>query len=99
MASWAPICSSLSKVRFPAVATLSHGSSLCHHHAKDADIALLTCVWLRCQVRDVIARIVDGSRFDEFKQRYGPQLVCGMTAPLCCLCCNEFGSGYQLLVA
>lgn len=29
------------------------------------------------EVRDVIARIVDGSKFDEFKQRYGPQLVCG----------------------
>jgi acetyl-CoA carboxylase carboxyltransferase component len=28
-------------------------------------------------VREVIARIVDGSRFDEFKQRYGPTLVTG----------------------
>jgi len=28
-------------------------------------------------VREVIARIVDGSRFDEFKQRYGPSLVTG----------------------
>jgi acetyl-CoA carboxylase carboxyltransferase component len=28
-------------------------------------------------VRDVIARIVDGSRFDEFKARYGTTLVCG----------------------
>jgi 3-methylcrotonyl-CoA carboxylase beta subunit len=28
-------------------------------------------------VREVIARIVDGSRFDEFKARYGPTLVCG----------------------
>lgn len=28
-------------------------------------------------VRDVIARIVDGSRFDEFKPRYGTTLVCG----------------------
>jgi acetyl-CoA carboxylase carboxyltransferase component len=27
--------------------------------------------------RDVIARIVDGSRFDEFKQLYGETLVCG----------------------
>ncbi len=27
--------------------------------------------------REVIARIVDGSRFDEFKPAYGPQLVCG----------------------
>lgn len=29
------------------------------------------------EVRDVIARIVDGSRFDEFKQRYGSSLVTG----------------------
>ena len=28
-------------------------------------------------VREVIARLVDGSRFDEFKQRYGATLVCG----------------------
>ncbi len=28
-------------------------------------------------VREVLARIVDGSRFDEFKARYGPTLVCG----------------------
>ena len=28
-------------------------------------------------VRDVIARIVDGSEFDEFKQLYGTTLVCG----------------------
>jgi len=28
-------------------------------------------------VKEIIARIVDGSEFDEFKQRYGPTLVCG----------------------
>jgi 3-methylcrotonyl-CoA carboxylase beta subunit len=28
-------------------------------------------------VREVIARVVDGSSFDEFKQRYGTTLVCG----------------------
>jgi acetyl-CoA carboxylase carboxyltransferase component len=28
-------------------------------------------------VRDVIARVVDGSRFEEFKARYGTTLVCG----------------------
>ncbi len=28
-------------------------------------------------VREVLARLVDGSRFDEFKQRYGPTLVTG----------------------
>jgi acetyl-CoA carboxylase carboxyltransferase component len=28
-------------------------------------------------VREVIARVVDGSRFEEFKGRYGPTMVCG----------------------
>ena len=28
-------------------------------------------------VRDVVARVVDGSRFEEFKSRYGTTLVCG----------------------
>ena len=28
-------------------------------------------------IREVIARVVDGSRFDEFKQRFGETLVCG----------------------
>ncbi|TLM97997.1 methylcrotonoyl-CoA carboxylase, partial [bacterium] len=31
-------------------------------------------------VREVIARLVDGSRLDEFKQRYGTTLVCGFAA-------------------
>ena len=29
------------------------------------------------EIRDVIGRIVDGSRFEEFKPRYGTTLVCG----------------------
>ena len=29
------------------------------------------------EVREIIARVVDGSRFDEFKERYGPTLVTG----------------------
>jgi len=28
-------------------------------------------------VRDVIARVVDGSRFEEFKGRFGPTMICG----------------------
>lgn len=28
-------------------------------------------------VREIIARIVDGSKFDEFKAKYGETLVCG----------------------
>ena len=28
-------------------------------------------------IREVIARIVDGSRFEDWKPRYGPELVCG----------------------
>lgn len=31
-------------------------------------------------IRDVIARTVDGSRFEEFKPRYGPSIVCGFAA-------------------
>lgn len=31
-------------------------------------------------VREVVARVVDGSRFEEFKGRYGPTLVCGWSA-------------------
>jgi acetyl-CoA carboxylase carboxyltransferase component len=29
------------------------------------------------EVREIIARVVDGSKFHEFKQLYGPTLVCG----------------------
>ena len=32
-------------------------------------------------VREVIARIVDGKQFDEFKARYGTTLVCGFAYP------------------
>ena len=32
------------------------------------------------EIRDVIGRIVDGSRFAEFKPRYGPTLVCGFAS-------------------
>ena len=32
------------------------------------------------EIRDVIGRIVDGSRFEEFKQRYGRTLVCGFAS-------------------
>ena len=31
-------------------------------------------------VREVIGRVVDGSRFEEFKPRYGPTLVCGFAS-------------------
>ncbi|MFN8017171.1 MAG: carboxyl transferase domain-containing protein [Acidimicrobiales bacterium] len=31
-------------------------------------------------VRDVIARTVDGSRFEEFKPRFGPTMVCGWSS-------------------
>ena len=33
-------------------------------------------------VREVIARIVDGSEFDEFKEKYGDTLVTGMNAAI-----------------
>ena len=31
-------------------------------------------------IREVIARVVDGSRFEEFKARYGPTLICGFAS-------------------
>ncbi len=31
-------------------------------------------------IREVIGRVVDGSRFEEFKSRYGPNLVCGFAS-------------------
>jgi acetyl-CoA carboxylase carboxyltransferase component len=31
-------------------------------------------------IRDVIGRVVDGSRFEEFKPRYGPTMVCGFAS-------------------
>lgn len=31
------------------------------------------------EVREILARLVDGSRFQEFKARYGPTLVCGFS--------------------
>ena len=34
---------------------------------------------IQYDIREVIARIVDGSRFDEFKARYGTTLVCGFS--------------------
>ncbi len=32
------------------------------------------------EIRDVIGRVVDGSRFEEWKSRYGPTLVCGFAS-------------------
>src|SRR5205085_1276704 len=32
---------------------------------------------MQYDVRDIVARLVDGSEFEEFKQLYGPTLVCG----------------------
>ena len=29
------------------------------------------------EIREVLARVLDGSRFSDFKPRYGTQLVCG----------------------
>ncbi|MEM8923243.1 MAG: carboxyl transferase domain-containing protein [Actinomycetota bacterium] len=34
-------------------------------------------LYAHVDVREVIARIVDGSEFEEFKARYGPTLICG----------------------
>jgi len=49
--------------------------------ASDGSASLYACVSADVrrgfEVREVIARLVDGSRFHEFKERYGETLVCG----------------------
>ena len=35
-------------------------------------------------IREVIARVVDGSRFDEFKARYGETIICGFAHVMGC---------------
>ena len=48
-------------------------------------------------VRDVIARVVDGSRFDEFKQNYGTTLVTGdLFCLLFLLFCFQSHSSFYL---
>jgi len=47
-------------------------------HDPDELLGLLSADLKRpMDVREVIARVVDGSRFEEFKARYGPTIVCG----------------------
>ncbi len=47
------------------------------HEAKEIYGVIPTDIKKPYEVREVIARIVDGSEFDEFKQLYGTTLVCG----------------------
>ncbi len=47
------------------------------YNAKDLYGIVSTNLRKTFDVRDVIARVVDGSRFDEFKQNYGTTLVTG----------------------
>eukprot|EP00434_Breviolum_minutum_P037592 symbB.v1.2.033337.t1/scaffold4127.1/size44276/5 len=51
-------------------------SGVADHFAENEPEALATCREA-FEVRQVIARLVDGSRFHEFKARYGSTLVCG----------------------
>ena len=47
-------------------------------YATDDLLGIASCdLRIPFEVRDVIARIVDGSLFSEFKPEYGPTLVCG----------------------
>ena len=48
-----------------------------HHDAGDLYGIIPADVRIPYDVREVIARVVDGSDFDEFKQLYGTTLVCG----------------------
>jgi len=47
------------------------------HDAGDLDYVVPVDLKRQYDVREIIARIVDGSCFDEFKARYGETLVCG----------------------
>ncbi|MBV1879192.1 MAG: methylcrotonoyl-CoA carboxylase [Pseudomonadales bacterium] len=47
------------------------------HDAKDIYGILPTELGKNYDVREIIARLVDGSDFDEFKRNFGPTLVCG----------------------
>ena len=47
-------------------------------YSSDELLGIASCdLRIPFEVRDVIARVVDGSRFSEFKPEYGPTLVCG----------------------
>ena len=48
-----------------------------HHDSEDLLGIIPSDTRTPFEVREVIARIVDGSRFHEFKSRYGTTLVCG----------------------
>ncbi|KAH8063332.1 pyruvate carboxylase [Aureococcus anophagefferens] len=56
-------------------------SGVVDHAADDEDDALLKCRELVHNLlydpRELLARVLDGSRFSEFKALYGPTLVCG----------------------
>jgi 3-methylcrotonyl-CoA carboxylase beta subunit len=47
------------------------------HNAGDLDYVIPVDLKRQYDVREIIARLVDGSQFDEFKERYGETLVCG----------------------
>ena len=47
------------------------------YRRKSSDGVIPTDTKKPFDVREIIARIVDGSEFDEFKARYGTTLVCG----------------------
>ncbi|MBL4604028.1 MAG: acyl-CoA carboxylase subunit beta [Emcibacteraceae bacterium] len=48
-----------------------------HYDTKELYGVIPSQLKIPYDVREVIARIVDGSEFDEFKERYGTTLVCG----------------------
>ncbi len=48
-----------------------------HYDPAELDGVIPTSSRRMFDIREIIARVVDGSEFDEFKQRYGATLVCG----------------------
>ncbi|WP_374377545.1 carboxyl transferase domain-containing protein [Dongia sp.] len=63
----------------PDAASLSAHAAACEPAYDPADLGAIVPADTRkpYDVREIIARIVDGSVFDEFKQHYGETLVCG----------------------
>jgi 3-methylcrotonyl-CoA carboxylase beta subunit len=65
----------LNKTKNPEIAV--HAAQLPLYDSRELYGVIPTDARKPFDVRDIIARIVDGSEFDEFKARFGTTLVCG----------------------
>jgi len=69
------VVASLNAVKRPAVALREPVPP--RHAPEELHAVVPASLRTPYDVREVIARLVDGSEFDEFKRLYGPTLVCG----------------------